>query len=111
MCPAPELREVPVRAPAVQPRPAAVPKHGQPERLQTGREGDDRGQHPAAVRRRLHLQAARGGRQQLAVPAAGELAGGVGTGAGESAAPSRHSQTQISLNVHYSLKSIRNGKS
>ena len=46
---------------------------------------DDRGQHPAAVRRRLHLQAARGGRQQLAVPPAGELAGGVSTGAGESA--------------------------
>ena len=62
-----------------------MPQHGQPERLQTGREGDDRGQHPAAVRRRLHLQAARGGRQQLAVPPAGELAGGVSTGAGESA--------------------------
>ena len=38
--------------------------------------------------------------------------GGLGAGVlATAAAPSRHSQTQISLNVYYSLKSIRNGKS
>ena len=121
MCPAPELREVPVRA-----------RDG--ERGHVGGEPVSAGPQAPQLRHGAAGVGGREARQEVPLqpgrtPACScpwcspctptlsgassewELAGGVITGAGESAAPSRHSQTQISLNVHYSLKSIRNGKS